>query len=124
MKIELHDSWPFKRFRITCSFCSHFILGQVRWLLMPFHSRSGQATPPVRRPPPFWPSDVCINLARIFKLMMLNGCTKNTKYACRMQATVSSCRSVCGMYDGTLHHSAPPEPPWATLLHLATWRHS
>lgn len=32
-----------------------------------------------------------INLARIFKLMMLNGRTKNTKYACCMQATVSSC---------------------------------
>lgn len=73
-------------------------------LFMPisFHSSAGRgqdhAPPLARRPPLFGQKgrrDVCINLARIFKLMMLNGRTKNTKYACRMQATVSSCGSVC-----------------------------
>lgn len=71
--------------------------------LCPFHSipvlDGAKTTPPLARRPPLFGQkgrrDVCINLARIFKLMMLNGRTKNTKYACRMQATVSSCGSVC-----------------------------
>lgn len=99
---------------VLAPFAGHGFRFNVPWLLFLLAPLRGGA------------SYVGINLARIFKLMMLNGCTKNTKYACRMQATVSSCR--CRVECATTPTATATAPTAtatpATTSTILTWRHS